>query len=261
MSRERVGLPRGAARAGSGVPADAPGAADPRAPERLGRRERESARGDRRLPGARNDERRGRAVARLRGRRTGTRRGDGARGGADRDCGRVPVTGDLERGYGDPVGTARAAWEAGLVGINFEDSTRRGSVDVDEQAHGSARSATAVPDLVINARVDTFLGTAAGSPRGRRARRTPIWLPVPTACTRFSRRSIRSPARAPDQRADQRDREPGTPPPRRARGTRRRADDLGLQPRDRGVQPRRCGSPLRPSPSRGRGSRARRARA
>src|SRR6266581_2100337 len=34
----------------------------------------------------------------------------------------VPVTADLERGYGDPVGTARAAWEAGLVGINFEDS-------------------------------------------------------------------------------------------------------------------------------------------
>src|SRR5689334_10591782 len=46
----------------------------------------------------------------------------------------LPVTGDLERGYGDPVGTARAAWEAGLVGINFEDSSRAGLVDVDEQA-------------------------------------------------------------------------------------------------------------------------------
>src|SRR5512146_3039826 len=34
----------------------------------------------------------------------------------------LPVTGDLERGYGDPVGTARAAWEARLVGVNFEDS-------------------------------------------------------------------------------------------------------------------------------------------
>ena len=44
------------------------------------------------------------------------------------------MTGDLERGYGDPVGTARAAWDAGLVGINFEDSTRAGLVDVDEQA-------------------------------------------------------------------------------------------------------------------------------
>src|SRR5581483_3494377 len=43
----------------------------------------------------------------------------------------VPVTADLERGYGDPVGTARAAWEAGLVGINFEDSTRAGLVVLD----------------------------------------------------------------------------------------------------------------------------------
>src|SRR3954447_5549298 len=45
----------------------------------------------------------------------------------------VPVTGDLERGYGDPVGTARRAWDAGLVGINFEDSTDDGLVPLDEQ--------------------------------------------------------------------------------------------------------------------------------
>src|ERR1700744_6426916 len=45
----------------------------------------------------------------------------------------VPVTADLERGYGDPVGTARPAWDAGLVGINFEDSTRAGLVELDEQ--------------------------------------------------------------------------------------------------------------------------------
>src|SRR3954453_18862312 len=45
----------------------------------------------------------------------------------------LPVTGDLERGYGDPVGTARRAWQAGLVGINFEDSTADGLVSLDEQ--------------------------------------------------------------------------------------------------------------------------------
>src|SRR3982074_823269 len=28
----------------------------------------------------------------------------------------LPVTGDLEHGYGDPVATARRAWDAGLVG-------------------------------------------------------------------------------------------------------------------------------------------------
>src|SRR3954469_16919940 len=45
----------------------------------------------------------------------------------------LPVSGDLERGYGDPVGTARRAWGAGLVGINFEDSTADGVVPLDEQ--------------------------------------------------------------------------------------------------------------------------------
>jgi 2-methylisocitrate lyase-like PEP mutase family enzyme len=74
----------------------------------------------------------------------------------------VPVTGDLERGYGDPVGTARGAWEAGLVGINFEDSTRAGLVELDEQVDAIRAIREAVPDLVINARVDTFLGIGRG---------------------------------------------------------------------------------------------------
>src|SRR5262249_19580148 len=34
----------------------------------------------------------------------------------------VPVSADLEAGYGNPVATAEAAWDGGLVGINFEDS-------------------------------------------------------------------------------------------------------------------------------------------
>jgi 2-methylisocitrate lyase-like PEP mutase family enzyme len=74
----------------------------------------------------------------------------------------VPVTGDLERGYGDPVGTARAAWEAGLVGINFEDSTRAGLVDVEEQVAAIRAIREAVPDLVINARVDIFVRIGTG---------------------------------------------------------------------------------------------------
>src|SRR3954452_3069472 len=60
----------------------------------------------------------------------------------------VPVTADLERGYGDPVGTARAAWEAGVVGINFEDSTRAGLVDLEEQAGAIRAIRAAVPELV-----------------------------------------------------------------------------------------------------------------
>jgi 2-methylisocitrate lyase-like PEP mutase family enzyme len=74
----------------------------------------------------------------------------------------VPVTADLERGYGDPVGTARAAWESGLVGINFEDSTRAGLVDVAEQTAAIAAIRAAVPQLVLNARVDVFLGIGRG---------------------------------------------------------------------------------------------------
>jgi 2-methylisocitrate lyase-like PEP mutase family enzyme len=69
----------------------------------------------------------------------------------------VPVTADLERGYGDPVGTARAAWDAGLVGINFEDSSRGGLVPLDEQVAAIKEIRAAVPDLVLNARVDIFL--------------------------------------------------------------------------------------------------------
>src|SRR5262249_13212011 len=34
----------------------------------------------------------------------------------------VPVTADLERGYDDPPATVAAAWAAGIVGANIEDS-------------------------------------------------------------------------------------------------------------------------------------------
>jgi len=65
----------------------------------------------------------------------------------------LPLTADLEAGYGDPAGTARAAWEIGVVGLNLEDG------DGDPDAHVARVSAVrdAVPELVINARVDRFL--------------------------------------------------------------------------------------------------------
>lgn len=74
----------------------------------------------------------------------------------------LPVTGDLEHGYGDPVGTARHAWGAGLVGINFEDSTEDGYVPLDEQVAMIQAIRDAVPELVINARVDVFIREAGG---------------------------------------------------------------------------------------------------
>jgi 2-methylisocitrate lyase-like PEP mutase family enzyme len=65
----------------------------------------------------------------------------------------VPVTADLEAGYGDAGGTARAAWEAGVVGLNLEDRVE--AVDVHAERVGAAREAA--PGMVINARTDVFL--------------------------------------------------------------------------------------------------------
>jgi 2-methylisocitrate lyase-like PEP mutase family enzyme len=74
----------------------------------------------------------------------------------------VPVTGDLERGYRDPGGTARAAWVAGVVGINFEDSTGGTVVGIDEQVSAIGEIRVAVPELVVNCRIDVFLRDAGG---------------------------------------------------------------------------------------------------
>jgi 2-methylisocitrate lyase-like PEP mutase family enzyme len=69
----------------------------------------------------------------------------------------LPVTADLERGYGDWVGTARAAWEAGVVGMNFEDSAAGKLVPLEVQVAAIREIKAAVPKLVLNARVDVFL--------------------------------------------------------------------------------------------------------
>jgi 2-methylisocitrate lyase-like PEP mutase family enzyme len=71
----------------------------------------------------------------------------------------LPVTADLEAGYGDAVATARAAWEAGVVGLNLED----GNGDAGEHARCVAAVRDAVPDLVVNARTDVFLPGGSGS--------------------------------------------------------------------------------------------------
>lgn len=65
----------------------------------------------------------------------------------------LPVTADLEAGYGDAVATARRAWEAGAVGLNLED----GNGDPEAHARRVAAVRQAVPELVLNARTDVFL--------------------------------------------------------------------------------------------------------
>jgi 2-methylisocitrate lyase-like PEP mutase family enzyme len=79
----------------------------------------------------------------------------------------VPVTADLEAGYGpsaeDAIATAQGALAAGAVGLNFEDwdPQRSALTDINAQttriaAMRKAADETGVP-LVINARTDVFL--------------------------------------------------------------------------------------------------------
>jgi 2-methylisocitrate lyase-like PEP mutase family enzyme len=65
----------------------------------------------------------------------------------------LPVTADLEAGYGDPVATAKGAWAAGVVGMNLED----GAGDPDAHCARIAAVRSAVPELVVNARTDVYL--------------------------------------------------------------------------------------------------------
>ena len=91
---------------------------------------------------------------------------------------RVPVTADVERGYGDgtPADAAETVHRvigAGAVGINLEDAPGRDGATlmaVDEQVEriAAAREAASREGvaLFINARVDTYLAQA-GRPEGR----------------------------------------------------------------------------------------------
>ena len=74
----------------------------------------------------------------------------------------LPVTADLERGYGDAGATVARAIEAGAVGCNLEDTDGAGGLrPVEEHAAAvaaarAAGEAAGVP-LVINARTDVYL--------------------------------------------------------------------------------------------------------
>jgi 2-methylisocitrate lyase-like PEP mutase family enzyme len=70
----------------------------------------------------------------------------------------LPVTADLEAGYGDAAETCRRAIGLGVVGANIEDELR----PLDEaagivEAVMRAAADEGVPDFVLNARTDAFL--------------------------------------------------------------------------------------------------------
>ncbi|TCC42900.1 isocitrate lyase/phosphoenolpyruvate mutase family protein [Kribbella capetownensis] len=88
----------------------------------------------------------------------------------------VPVTADLEAGYGlAPKEFVERVLDAGVVGCNLEDSVDRVLTDPARQADYLAEvRAAAGADLVINARVDVFIrggGVADAIARGRAYRR------------------------------------------------------------------------------------------
>ena len=74
-----------------------------------------------------------------------------------RTAGDLPVTADLESGYGDPGGTVSRAIEVGIVGANLEDKAQPlpDAVKAVQAAVAAAESA-GIP-FVLNARTDVFL--------------------------------------------------------------------------------------------------------
>ncbi len=82
----------------------------------------------------------------------------------------VPVTADMEAGYGDVEATARGVIDAGAVGFNFEDSySKPGLADLDSHCAAIRRAVSVgvesdVP-LVINARTDVYLYGAVPAER------------------------------------------------------------------------------------------------
>jgi 2-methylisocitrate lyase-like PEP mutase family enzyme len=71
----------------------------------------------------------------------------------------LPVSADIEAGYGNVAATVTAVVQAGAVGINLEDREHGSLLHPAEQAERLAAARTAAPGGTwINARTDVFLG-------------------------------------------------------------------------------------------------------
>ena len=70
----------------------------------------------------------------------------------------LPVSADLEAGYGDAPDTIRRAIGVGVVGANIEDQMKPLTRAADQvEAVVAAAAGEGVPDFVLNARTDAFL--------------------------------------------------------------------------------------------------------
>ena len=81
----------------------------------------------------------------------------------------LPVSADLEGGYGDAPDTIRRAIGIGVVGANIEDQMKPlAEAAAQVEAIMMAADAEGVPDFVLNARTDAFVEGRRPRP-GRRA--------------------------------------------------------------------------------------------
>ncbi|MEU6342240.1 isocitrate lyase/phosphoenolpyruvate mutase family protein [Streptomyces sp. NPDC046977] len=99
----------------------------------------------------------------------------------------VPVTADMERGYGlAPAEFAERLAATGAVGCNLEDTDPRTGrlVDAGEQADFLAALRAADPDLVINARTDALVREPAPAHErpAEAARRIRLYLEAGADC-------------------------------------------------------------------------------
>lgn len=94
----------------------------------------------------------------------------------------VPVTADLESGYGDPAATIRRALNAGAVGANLEDAANGHLFDIDDATAAIAAARTAAPHFVINARTDTYFNTNTPDPFAETIRRVERYLEAGADC-------------------------------------------------------------------------------
>ena len=100
----------------------------------------------------------------------------------------VPVSADIEAGYGNVAATVEAVVRAGAVGINVEDSSAGVLLDPAEQANRLAAARAAATDATdgarvrINARTDVFLA-GPGNLREALERSPPTPQPARIACS------------------------------------------------------------------------------
>ena len=121
----------------------------------------------------------------------------------------LPVSADLEGGYGNAPETIRKAIGVGIVGANLEDQMKPlAEAAAQVEAVMKAAADEGVPDFVLNARTDAFAKAGDRDPGGGAGRRdrarqgasstpAPRWSSCPAGSTRrrsapWSTRSARS---------------------------------------------------------------------